>query len=384
MKKATLFVLICFFASCSDDERSPSILTITPGTGNFEQDVTIAGSNFSVSLLDNEVTFNGTRAVVKAATANELVVTVPVNSTSGKISVKSQGRQVISGQDFIVTSGGWASRAASPENAEATNASVFSSQGKAFVVFGQVSAGGVLQDATFYQFDPATNAWTPKTIYDKSFSPVMYASWGSASGKGFVLEPYGGDLHVYDVATDTWSVKQTVYTVDNGDEYPVLAFNIGDDGYVLLSDNNLWKYNITGDSWSSQGLFTGELNYSREIFGMATNTKGYIGNGTNLWEFNPANKQWTQKANRSGEVYLMFATNDRIYAGDYSTADKGLWEYNVDGNTWTRKASLMGNPRYSEVVFGVGSKGYVGMGAQTADDRLVKDFYEYTPAGGLD
>jgi hypothetical protein len=384
MKKAAFFLFGCFLISCADEEKSPSILTITPNVAGFEQQVTIAGSNFSTTLLDNEVSFNGTPATVKSATATELVVTVPVNSTSGKVSIKSQGSQVISATDFTVTCGQWASRTAFPQQGETINTAIFSTQGKAFVMFGQITSGEALQDAAFYEFDPASNSWTPKTIYDKSFTPISFVSWGSTSGKGFVLEPFGGDLHGYDVTTDSWSTKKSPYTIDNGDEYPVFAFNIGDDGYVMLSDNNLWKYNIADDSWTNQGLFAGELNFSKEIYGLATSTMGYLGNGSNLWEFDPASKQWTQKATVSTQTFLMFATGNHVYAADYSTEGKGLWEFNAGNNSWTRTASLLGNPRYAPLFFSVGNKGYVGAGSQTSNDQPLKDFFEYTPGGSID
>ena len=164
----------------------------------------------------------------------------------------------------------------------------------------------------------------------------------------------------------------------------MLAFNIGDDGYVMLSDNNLWKYNIAGDSWTNQGVFASELNFSQEIYGLATSTKGYLGNGSNLWEFDPITKQWAQKTSVSTQTFLMLATNEHVYAADYSTEGKGLWEFNAGNNSWTRKASLLGNQRYSPLFFGVGDKGYVGAGSQNSNDQPLKDFFEFAPNGGID
>lgn len=384
MKKAAFFLFGCFLMSCSDEEKSPSILTITPNVADFGQQVTIAGSNFSTTLLDNEVSFNGTPATVTSATATELTVTVPVNTTSGKISIKSQGRQVISATDFTVTCGQWFTRTVLPQTGEGNNAAIFTTLGQAFVMLGQVSVGGALQDAALYRFDPTNNSWTPKTIYDKEFFASSVASWGSNAGKGFVLEPYGGDLHAYDMNTDSWSIKKSPYTANDGDKYPIIAFNIGDNGYVMLSDNNVWKYNIADDNWTNQGVFTGELDFSHEVYGLATSTKGYLGNGSNLWEFDPITKQWTQKASVSTQTFLMFATIDRVYAADLSAEGKGLWEFNAGNNRWTRKASLPGSQRYSPLFFGVGNKGYVGAGSQTSNDQPLKDFFEYTPSGGLD
>ncbi|MBL0742890.1 hypothetical protein [Chryseolinea lacunae] len=278
--------------------------------------------------------------------------------------------------------GQWTARTSAPMVGDETNITFFSTQGKGFVLFGQQALDGAPQDATFYVFDPAGNSWSPKTIYDKNFSPVQHVSWAATAGKGFVLEPYGGDLHAYDVATDTWSIRKNPYINGQTDLYPVTAFGIGDNGFVLLSDNTLWKYDYTADRWESQGTFPATFNDAYTIDGSATETKGYITNGPSVWEFDPSSTQWKATTKFPGAASIAFATEGHLYAGDYAAADKGLWQFDAAGNRWERVSTLAGNARYAAFHVGIGNKGYVGLGVLNQSDELVKDFFEYTPATG--
>ena len=60
------------------------------------------GTNFSTTLLDNTVKFNGTAATVSAATATSLTVAVPTGATTGKISVEVDNQAATSSNDFTV------------------------------------------------------------------------------------------------------------------------------------------------------------------------------------------------------------------------------------------------------------------------------------------
>lgn len=84
----------------------PSSLTVTdinPSSGLMGTDVTLTGTGFSTTAALNIVKFNGVTAVVKSATATQLVVTVPVNATTGTVSVKV-GDDSVTGLMFTVLS----------------------------------------------------------------------------------------------------------------------------------------------------------------------------------------------------------------------------------------------------------------------------------------
>jgi len=81
-----------------------AIFSFTPGQGPVGASVTISGIGFSTTPSQNTVTFNGTAATVASATANQLVVNVPVGATSGAISVTAPGGSATSSSSFVVTS----------------------------------------------------------------------------------------------------------------------------------------------------------------------------------------------------------------------------------------------------------------------------------------
>src|SRR5687767_189889 len=76
----------CIITSCSDDDTGavkPEVVSVSPTSGTKTTVVTINGKNFSSSLAENEVTFNGKPATITAATSTQLTVTVPASADSG-------------------------------------------------------------------------------------------------------------------------------------------------------------------------------------------------------------------------------------------------------------------------------------------------------------
>lgn len=81
----------------------PTITTLSPTYGLPNASVTITGTNFlSGDLIGNKVKFNGTDAIVSAATSTQLTVTVPATATTGKITVSVNGISASSVNDFEV------------------------------------------------------------------------------------------------------------------------------------------------------------------------------------------------------------------------------------------------------------------------------------------
>lgn len=65
----------------------PAITAIAPDNGVFNTVVNITGSNFSTTLSENEVKFNGKAAKVTAATATQLTAEVPKGAGTGAVTV---------------------------------------------------------------------------------------------------------------------------------------------------------------------------------------------------------------------------------------------------------------------------------------------------------
>ena len=71
---------------------SPLTVTgINPATGGFNTTVTITGTGFSSTAVNNIVKFNGVPAVVLSSTSVSLVVTVPAKAGTGTVTVSENG-----------------------------------------------------------------------------------------------------------------------------------------------------------------------------------------------------------------------------------------------------------------------------------------------------
>jgi YD repeat-containing protein len=81
-----------------------SVIGFIPQAGPVSSSVTISGTAFSTTPSLNTVQFNGTSATVSAATATQLIVTVPSGATTGSISVTAPSGAATSSTSFTVTS----------------------------------------------------------------------------------------------------------------------------------------------------------------------------------------------------------------------------------------------------------------------------------------
>lgn len=71
--------------------QAPTITGISPASATAGTPVTITGTNFDATVANNDVSFNGTAAVLTSATVTQLVVTVPTGGTSGNVTVTTPG-----------------------------------------------------------------------------------------------------------------------------------------------------------------------------------------------------------------------------------------------------------------------------------------------------
>ncbi|GAB1646586.1 RHS repeat-associated core domain-containing protein [Krasilnikovia sp. MM14-A1259] len=98
----------------SDDaftvDAAPAAVTVgalTPAIGAAGASVSIFGTGFATTPAANTVTFGLTRAVITAATATRLTVTVPDAASSGAVTVATGGVSAQSAGDFIVVPRGY-------------------------------------------------------------------------------------------------------------------------------------------------------------------------------------------------------------------------------------------------------------------------------------
>ncbi len=72
----------------------PTINSISPSSGIAGASVTISGTNFIATPANNTVKFNGTTAIVTAASTTSLTVTVPAGGATGAVSVTNSNGTV--------------------------------------------------------------------------------------------------------------------------------------------------------------------------------------------------------------------------------------------------------------------------------------------------
>ena len=85
----TIVCIVAIFNSCLDavNDIPPFIQSISPTVGTANTQVTIKGTDFEISPTANTVKFNGKTAIIVSGNPFELVVLVPENAGTGKVSV---------------------------------------------------------------------------------------------------------------------------------------------------------------------------------------------------------------------------------------------------------------------------------------------------------
>ncbi len=78
----------------------PTITSLSVTSGGFDAVVLINGTNFSTTITNNRVFFNGNAATVSAATATQLTVKVPQDAGTGAVTISVNGGATVTGPTF--------------------------------------------------------------------------------------------------------------------------------------------------------------------------------------------------------------------------------------------------------------------------------------------
>ncbi len=81
---------------------TPTITSFSPGTAHPGDTLTINGTNFSTTLAEDVVTINETRAKVLTATSTQITATVPADTASGLVEVRTIEGSVKSTTDLVL------------------------------------------------------------------------------------------------------------------------------------------------------------------------------------------------------------------------------------------------------------------------------------------
>ena len=186
-----------------------------------------------------------------------------------------------------------------------------------------------------------------------------------------------------------------------------VGFAIGSKGYIgtgidaVNSNKDFWEYDPTSNQWTQKAdLGTADSTKRYDAFGMSIGSKGYIGGGlfdfvnngnklmpNDFWEYNPANNQWTEKANipntlQNGDLRILrpmaFSIFDKGYvcggsAISANSARSVFQQYSPVTNQWTRLPDFAGGVRAGGIGFSIANRGYVGFGTDKTDLQLIKN-----------
>lgn len=271
--------------------------------------------------------------------------------------------------------------------------------GVCFTIGDKVYAGGGPGYKDFYEYNPATNAWTKKADQPGVKYSRAFGCGVAVGNKGYIL--LGGDSNnlilkndvwEYDASSNTWqqladfpgpvrdgsacfAAKGKIYIVGGNDNK-----NVFDDAY---------EYEIATNTWKRIANYPdGPINFP---IGFTIGNYGYVTGGqgqsefTSLYRYDATNDNWEPMANFTGtprQAAMAFVINGMAYVGGgqkgYSQTFKDFYRYNPGNNSWAPAGDLGTKGRAWGMASVVNGKAYFGTGWDFGS-AFFNDWYEFTP-----
>lgn len=243
----------------------PTVTGMSPSSGTVGTTVTINGTNFSGTLANNTVRFNGSQAIVSGATTTSLTVTVPSGAATGTVSVATAGGTATSAGSFTVNAGA------------VTLVPAFTSMSGSghHTIFG-ITANGDLWGWGWNSHGELGNGTTTDTI-----TPHLLGS-----GYSNISPSQGGDSFVHAVKADG-TLMYWGYDIFNAGAADVLTPQAIGTGFVqvesstysqaaIKSDGSLWVWGKNSSGLAGDGT-TSSIAVPKQIgTGFATVSVGSI------------------------------------------------------------------------------------------------------------
>lgn len=240
-------------------------------------------------------------------------------------------------------------------------------------------AGPNIVKKDWWEYDPATNAWTQRADYTGNNGNGNYAC--VAFGMGDYGYVGGGQVGVnsdfvrFDPSTNTWTPMANLpaYLANNE------AFAIGTKGYAM-SGTQLWEYNSQTNAWTLKNPMP--FNVSTWNSNFVIEGKAFVKNSSTLWEYNPVLDQWANRASFTGLATGGSASFSHFgkgyivagYSGALSAVQSELWEFDPATNVWTQLPDFPGTARRFCSAFSIGDRAYFGIGTNGTN---FNDFWEF-------
>ena len=407
------FSLLLVTFSCKKDMHDGGIVitSFNPTEGTPGNAINIKGKGFGNSINVVKLLFNGTEATVTAITDTLISTTVPVNATTGKITVSVNGKNGESITDFIILPGVWIRKKDVPySDVLAPNsgspgrvyASGFAIGNKGYVGGGtspnKDGVGPYLTD--WLEYDPSTDQWTSKAGFPFTAGLIVGVSF-TINDKGYVgighsKNNFTNEFWQYDPATDHWTRKADF---PGSWKKSAIGFGVGSKGYMGLGESwdslgayarsDWWENDPATDHWTRKTDFPGGS--KSDAAGFVINDKIYLGCShltTDWWEYDAATDHWTGKADypnkfNGGSSGFVIGNKGYIAGG----IEGKCWEYDPSLDKWTQEYSFFDSSRGAGVAFAIGNKGYFTTGSGCVDHPWLpllpcgpqNDLWEFTP-----
>jgi hypothetical protein len=365
----------------------PTITSFEPLSADIGGVITITGTNFSTVAANNIVKVNGTTASIRSVTATSIVVELATGSTSGPISVESNGFAAVTASGNFIVMGTYTAKASFTNGRSSAVSFVIGSKG--YVGTGTTTGTTAGQKNDFWEYDPSTNTWSQKANF--AGSGRMRATGFSVGNKGYIGLGFGTpalkDVWEYDPVGNTWTKKADFA---GGTRFDATVFVIGTKAYVGLGyqdlsvqKNDFWEFNPSSNTWVQIADFAGGA--TSGATGVAIGNNGYVvaglGSTSVFYIYNSTNNTWTTGpvpfgGSGSGSRVAYVISNKAYFHTSTTITDQNTWEYDASINRWTLQKGLF-EGRGNGIGFAIGTKGYVGLGQNSTG--TLSTFYEFTP-----
>ncbi len=250
---------------------------------------------------------------------------------------------------------------------------------KGYMGLGHYNGTGVnivLKD--WWEYDPATNAWSQKADYIGGITAGNYGVLTLNIGDcayvtgGSFNDP---DTHQYDPKTNTWTTVAVAPESFSNTE----GFVVNEKGYAMRS-GNLYEFDPSTNVWNFLGTLP--FNTSTWMGAFSTEEKGYVRTSTGFYEYKPSTDQWIPRASFPGiatAASMNFTQRGKLYViggygGGLSNVTKEVWEYDPFLNAWTMLDEFPGTSRRFGAAFSIGDRSYCGTGTNGTN---FADFWEF-------
>jgi len=310
----------------------PVINSFSPATGSAGTTVTISGKNFSPAIANDVVSFNGTAATVTSATADQIIVTVPNDAATGKITVKISSNTAASMDNFTVTLN---------QLSEARSRLVAAATGnKILFAGGEINFSQAVKTVDI--FDISTNTWSTAQLSEERGYLVDFTC--AALGTKILFGGSGGGsraVDIYDININTWSTAQLSEA-----RFGLAAAAAGNK--VVFAGGVTTSVSKTVDIYhvSTNSLSTAQLSEARSgLAAAAAGNKILFAGGNN--EFNDvktvdiydvSTSTWsTAQLSEARSGLVAAATGNKVVfaGGSNGTLSKSVDIYDASTNTWT-------------------------------------------------